>query len=655
MARDSYHKMQAGYLNSSTHGFIGLFKACAALHDIERGCALHADIARLGLLEVDVFLGTAVIDMYAKCGSVAKAQEVFDSLLNRDVVSWTSLISGYAEHGPYEEAFGCVRRMRQEGGSPNSHTLVCLLKACGHLGAIERAEEVHTEIVLKGLEGEELIGNSLADTYAKCGQLSAAYAFFCSLSVVSWTALILGHVNCGRSKEALDCYEQMQHSGSSSNAITCICTLKACATIQDIKRGQQMHTDVVLKGFDDDIRIGNTLLDLYFKCGLLADAEMSFAKLPWQDVVSWNILLAGYSEHCCGENALVAFEEMQSKGVSADGATFMCLLRACSKLGNTHKGMELHMAITKTGFVDQKLPIANTLVDMYGKSSLLAEAQHVFDKLQVRSLVSWNALITGYAEHAHAEEALQCFNQMHFDSFCPDAITCVCGLKACGGIEAIVKGQEIHLVIVKLGIEEECHISNSLVHMYAKCGLPAEAQEIFEKVPVRDVVCWTSLMVGWAQFGKTENVLAMFEGMIREGVTPSSITLTCVLNACSDEGVMFYDYSYFSPKSNDSSFLPTLEHFTCMIDLLGRAGRIDAAMRLTKEMPVHPDIVIWLSLLGACRNWGNVELGKQAFENALQLDKKSEAAFLCMFNFFVEAGMHDEAYAVEVKRAGMEA
>lgn len=643
-------------IDCSRRTFVGLFRACAAAQDLERGCSLHADFARLRLLEGDIFVGSTLINMYVKCGSVPKAQEVFDGLLFRDVVSWSALIAGYAEHGPHEEAFNRVEQMRQEGISPNSFTIVCLAKACGHLGAINKGEEIHTEAALKGLDAEELIGNSLVDMYTKCVHLSAAFVVFCNLrvrDVISWTALIAGYVDCGKSKEALDCYEQMHHSGSSSNIITYVCVLKACGIIEATERGQKLHTEILLKGFEDDIRIKNTLLDMYFKCGLLADAEASFDKLPRPDVISWNILLAGYAEHLCGEKALASFEDMRSKGFSMDGATSVCLLRVCSKLGNTQKGMELHLAITKTG-LDLKLTVANTLVDMYGKFGLLTEAQYVFDKLLLRSLVSWNALITGYAEHAHAEAALQCFNEMQVDGFCPNAITCVCGVKACGNIGTIIEGQRIHFEIVKLGMEDELPIANSLIHMYAKCASLAEAQEIFDNLPVRDVVSWTALMVGWAQFGKSEIVLGMFERMIREGVRPNSVTLLCILNACSDEGIMFINQNYLHAVSDDSILVPTLEHYACIIDLLGRAGLIDKALKITKEMPMNPNIIIWLSMLGACRNWGNVELAKVAFENALRLDSKSEAAYICMYNIFVEAGMHDEACAVEVRRAGVQ-
>ncbi|KAH7405596.1 hypothetical protein KP509_15G077000 [Ceratopteris richardii] len=645
--------MAAVYFDQQEMNFVTLAKAYAASKDLEKASVLHAHVTRLGLIETDLFLASALIHMYAKCGSVTKAQQVFDSLVRRDVVIWTTLIAGYAEHGPYENAFKCNGLMQQEGICPNSFTLVSLLKACSHLVALDKGEAIYFEAVLKGYASDELTGNSLIDMYTKCRRLAEATAVFnslCRQNVVSWTALIGGFIDCGQSKEALQLYGRMEQSGISPNPVTYIYILKGCASMIALTEGQQIHTQIVLKGLEDDNNIGNTLIDMYFKCGLCTDAETCFGKLRLPDIISWNILVEGYSEHSSFERTSICFEKMQSKGFPVTAPSSVSLLKACMKLPNLQKAIEVHLIAAKIG-LDRKLPVANTLVDIYGKLGLLIEAQNTFNNLPIRSLVSWNVLIGSYAEHGYVEEALKYYYQLQYSDFYPDVITFISILKVCACTGNSQKVQEMHLEIVKLGMEGLSQVANCLIHMYATFGSLTEAQQIFKLGhSVRNVVTWTALMIGWAQSGNYVTVMTMFCEMIQEGIIPNDITLTCVLNSCSDAGILSINEAFFLITHAYSDFIPTLEHYTCVVDFVGRAGLTDKAMGIIDGMPINPDVCIWLSVLGACWNSHNVELGKVAFENVLSLDKKSEAAYICMYNIFIEAGMIDEAVAIELRR-----
>eukprot|EP00250_Pteridium_aquilinum_P000338 c10374_g3_i1 orf=1-639(-) len=213
--------------------------------------------------------------MYAKCGSLAKAQDVFRTIPIRDVVLWTTLIAGCVKHGNSEEALLCVEQMQHEGISPNAFTLVCCSKACGSLKATDRGQEIHTQVVEKGLERELLIGNSLVDMYVKCGLLEMAKAVLDKLpvrDVVSWTALIAGYAELGWGEEAFTCFERMRHDNISPNAHTFVCSVKACCSERAVDKGQEIHCAITEKGFEKELLVGSALVSMYAKCGLLAKA-----------------------------------------------------------------------------------------------------------------------------------------------------------------------------------------------------------------------------------------------------------------------------------------------------------------------------------------------------------------------------------------------
>eukprot|EP00250_Pteridium_aquilinum_P021062 c25021_g11_i1 orf=1-684(-) len=228
---------------------------------------------------------------------------------------------------------------------------------------------------------------------------------------------------------------------------------------------------------------------MYAKCGELAKAMLEFEKLLVRDVVSWNVLIAGFVQHGHGERALDCFQEMRHEGVTANAITLAYMLKACGCIRACGKGQEIHAQIAKDGLLEADIVVGTALVDMYVKCGLLGRAQEVFDELVIRDVITWNTLITGYSHQGNAEEVFNCFERMQHERFSPNIVTFICVLRACGTIGVINKGQAIHARILKEGLlEKDTVISNALVDMYAKCGAFAEAEKVFDELPIRDVV-----------------------------------------------------------------------------------------------------------------------------------------------------------------------
>lgn len=607
------------------YAFVALLKACTKLKDVERGLKLHAQVAYLGLLKKDLFVCASLVDMYAKWGFLSKARAVFDELALKDAVLWNSLISGYAEHGYGAEALACFQRMQLESFTPGAVTYTCSLKACASSRFLDEGKKLHAQIDKGGLLDHDIIvGNALVDMYAKCGSLFTAKLVLEKLparDLFTWTALIAGYAEYKHGEEALECLEQLQAEGIRPNIVTFLCSVKACASIRNLHKGLEVHAQIERSGMlEKELVIGNALVDMYIKCGSLAAAHEVFDMLRDRDVVSWTALITGYLEHGLSEKALKLLDRMLLEGVCPNVVTIISGLNACSNIGATGKGLMLHAQMENKEYDEKDLVLGTTLVNMYAKCGSTVIAQKVFDNLQARDAILWTALLEGYTEHGQGEAALKCYKRMQLEGVSPDDFTYVCGLKACGSLGATHELQEVHAEIERRGLlEKYVLVGNTLVDIYAKCDRLTLARQVFDKLPTRDVDSWNPLIAGYAHAGKCEGVLCMFECMLREGITPDSVTFVIVLNACGHAGLSVESETYFEAMSNDFGIAPARQHHNTLVDIYSRAGQMDRARALIEKMPLSPDTILWRTVIGACRNCGNAELAKQVFDHSLYL------------------------------------
>ncbi|KAH7446487.1 hypothetical protein KP509_01G058800 [Ceratopteris richardii] len=636
-----------------------VLKACTNLQDVKTGCKIHAEVIK-SMFEGNQFVASTLVDMYVKCGLLAEAQDVFDELIVQDIVSWTALISGYAEHGPYERALDCFEQMQAKGIFPDAMTFVCCLKACTSSGAIHKGKQMHQEIVKVGLEAELFVASAMIDMYAKCVSLFEAENVFDMLiyhDVVVWNVIIAGYSEHGEGGKALDSLRKMRYEGVHPNTLTFISLLQGYDGLSSIDEVQEIHIEITKEGLEGDPLVGSALVCIYAKSGVLSAAQKVFDRLYSRNVVSWTALISGYADHGFGREALKWLKQMQADGVAPNDVTFVCSLKACGQMGALKRGKELHVEIAIEGF-ETDVFVGNTLVDMYARCGFLAEARDVFDELQVRDVVTWNALISRYIEHGFDEEALDCLQEMKQMGLMPDLLTYVGCLKACGCLGVIDRGLALHMDISIESFEEDSFVRSTLIDMYSRCGLLLEAQDVFDDLEYGDAVTWNVLLAGYASKGQSLHVFSLIEKMQEQGVEPNGITYLSALTACSHAGLVVKGVIDFSSLLKEHSEMLTIQHYNCMVDLLGRAGRLSDAVTLLKEIPCQPNLVTWSTLLGACRKWGDIELAKQAFESAHSSDDKYVALFISMSRIYASAHMWDDAKLIEEMRlnttAGME-
>lgn len=626
--------------------YISLLGACSSISTLEHGKLIHAHMTGNGIESVGV-VGNSLLTMYAKCGSLPDACMVFDRLSERDVVAWNAIIAGYNQHGLYQEALDFFHQMQKEGMEPSKVTFISTLKACTGIADLQQGQQMHSHAIESGFESDLSIGSSLIDMYAKFENLTDAHILFGRLpkrDAVLWTALIAGIAQHGHTHEALYMFQQMHKEGTEPNNVTYVCILKACSNMGALEQGKLIHNLILQSRFLSNVFVGNSLIDMYAKCGSLQDARVLFDKLQNRDIVTWNAMIAGYSQHGYSKEALQLYQQMKQEGFEPNQVTFICILKACRTA--LHKCKEIHVCIIESGF-ELEVFVASTLIDMYGKSERIDDARVILNRLPKRNVVTWNALIGGYAEHGLGQMALHLFQQMEHEGIEPDRVTFVCILEACSSIAAFERGKIIHNLIIENGFESEICVSSALIDMYSKCGSLEDACLLFDRLPRLDVVTWSSMITGCALSSNYRMASQLFEKMQLASLKPNDVTFVSLLSACSHAGLVDQGFLHFKSMREEHSILPTLQHYDCMVELLGHAGFLKEAVDLLDSIPFQCNVVGWTSLLGACRKGGMVSLGRQCFDQILKLDLRCSPAYAIMASIYANAGMQEDVEKVE--------
>ncbi|KAH7297885.1 hypothetical protein KP509_25G017100 [Ceratopteris richardii] len=373
--------------------------ACGVIKALDKGKELHSEIARKGLVCAAV-VGNALIDMYAKCNAVAFAWEVFDNLESPDVVSWNTLISGYCQYEHGMKALSCCKRMTCEAMAYNAITTSCILRACGMMGALDFGTQIHARLFVKGPQIDVVLGNALVDMYSKCGQIIKAHEVFDSLAsrdVVSWNIMLSGYYENELTEEVFHCLRRMKSEGFCPDDSTFSCVLKACNSIGAIGKGREMHSEIVKSGLSsrENTMLGNDLLNMYAKCGMLGKAQQVLDELCMQDDIPWNSLISGFCEHGYSDQGLQCYERMMQVGVCPTAATFACILRTCAGIGATTKGQMYFETINLRYGLLLNLEHYTCMVDLFARAGYLNEALRVIEKMPSHDyLPAWCALLS---------------------------------------------------------------------------------------------------------------------------------------------------------------------------------------------------------------------------------------------------------------------
>jgi pentatricopeptide repeat protein len=374
-----------------------------------------------------------------------RAQRVLKELPLRDKVSWNALIAGYAAKGEEEDATDCFGQMQSEGLRPDAITFTCMVQACGSAGAIEKGKRIHNEILsIESLERDVVLGTAIVDMYAKCGALGRAYKALEELpvrNVVSWSALIAGHAHHGHGRDALECFEQMRNEGVIPNAVTFLSVLKACGSMGAMERGEEIHGEIVRGGFlEGNTALGNSLVDMYAKCGKLERAWSVLEQLGGgRDVVSWNALIAGFEQRGCGFEALGFLRRMQDEGIAPDEVTFLSVLGACGRAGLVEEARMLCNTMAAFHGIAPSSKLQSSMVACLGSAGCFDAAIAVMKampRFDGDEHGIWLALLGACRKWANVRFGLSIFDRVvQLDRCCATAYVLMAAIFAASGMQ----------------------------------------------------------------------------------------------------------------------------------------------------------------------------------------------------------------------------
>ncbi|OMO85746.1 hypothetical protein CCACVL1_10022 [Corchorus capsularis] len=408
---------------------------CSRRVDLELGRQIHGCIVKGNWR--NVIVDSAIVYFYAQCGDFSNAFQAFDGMGEKDVVCWTTMITAYSQQGYGKEAFLMFSRMLAEGFWPNEFTVCSVLKSCGEEKALKSGRQLHGAIIKKTFKNDVFVGTSLVDMYAKCGEILDARIVFNGMSsrnTVTWTSIIAGYARKGLGEDAINLFRVMKRRHIIANKLTVVSILRACGLVGDLLMGKEVHARVVKNGIQTNMYVGSTLVWFYCKCGEYNIASKVLQQMPLRDVVSWTAMISGCASLGHEMEALNYLKEMMKEGVEPNSFTYSSALKACAKLEAVSQGKLIHSFANKTP-ASSNVFVGSSLIHMYAKCGLVSEAFRVFDSMPERNLVSWKAMIMGYARNGLCQEALQLMYRMEAEGFEVDDYILATVLTACGDIE----------------------------------------------------------------------------------------------------------------------------------------------------------------------------------------------------------------------------
>ncbi|KAI3803360.1 hypothetical protein L1987_31511 [Smallanthus sonchifolius] len=596
-----------------------------------------------------------------------------------------------------------------------------LLRRCTNS---RQSKQIHAQIVQFGGFSTVFLPSRLISTYNRFELLCHARKVFetvpieCLYNTIIWNSMLRANVTNGECRETLRVYALMKNLGVLADEFTFPLILRACAMIGHRNSCNLVHCHALMTGFQDNIHVANELLVAYGKLGQMSVARQVFDKMTVRNYISWNTMVSGFafnydcdgaretfkrmeldgwdpnlvtwtsllSSHArCGHyrETLRLYNVMRSKGINPTAESLAVAVSACNDSDLLNKVKELHGYVATAGF-EGYLFVKNSLLCAYGRHGVIEGAEKLFSEMRNKSLVSWNALISSYAQaglcdeafstllnlknserylvpnviswsavisgfasNGRSDESLKLFRKMQLAKVSPNVITISTVLSACADLSTIVFGKEIHAYIIRNLMNADLLVVNGLINMYAKCGSLKEGYATFKNIKVKDLCSWNTMIKGYGMHGFGENALKIFEQMISDGYKPDGVTFVSLLSACSHTGLVDDGRRLFSQMKPEFGIEPEIEHYACMVDLLGRAGLFQEANEFAKKMPLEPNVCVWGALLNSSRMHKHTNWDENPVSKMLEISSET-GNYMLLSNIYAQSGQWEDSAKVRV-------
>lgn len=564
-------------------------------------------------------------------------------------------------------------------------------------------------IFVSGSQSDRVSCNIMLAGYVKLGRLNDACQLFDKMpgkNSITFTTMIMGLAQNGFWYEAIQVFQEMRSLGLVSNEVTMSSLLSSYSHVSGVRNGQMIHALVVKSGLEDFNLVLTNLVHVYCTCLCLGDARILFDGMSERNIVSWNVMLNGYSKARLARLARDLFDKMPVRDVVSWGTIIECILQvenlrealrlyramvssgicpndvmvvdiisACGQVMAFSEGQQFHALTVKSGF-DCYDFIQSTIIHFYAschhinlaqtqfelgsknhlsswnalisglvRNGMMESARELFDKMPTRDVFSWSSMISGYSQTEQPDRAVQLFHEMVASGIKPNEVTMVSMVSAVASLGRLQEGRWAHEYIINNSIPVNDNLSAAIIDMYAKCGSIKNALQVFNEVrnKVLTISPWNAIICGLAMNGHARLSLAIFSDLEKSRIEMNSITFIGVLSACCHAGLVEEGKRHFQSMKSVYNIEPNVKHYGCMVDLLGRAGRLQEAEEVIKSMPMEADVVIWGTLLAASRNYGNVEMGERAATSLAKAEPSHGPARILLSNLYIDAGRLDDA------------
>lgn len=634
---------------SSVSRFESLLRHCLATRSLEETERVHACAITSGDFYApgSAYLRSRLTAAYALCGQADLARKLFDDLPHRSSFLYNALIKAYQLQGLYRKALDLfVGLLASEECRPDKFMYTLAFKACSELFFLETGNIFHGKLHAVGLDSNTYIQNSLLSMYMNCRKPDAAEKVFNEMlepTVVSWNTMINGFFKNAYADLSVAAFKQMVAAGFEPDSATAVSVLPACGYLKELELGRYVHSLVEQKGLGKNIVVSNALLDMYAKCCKMNEAWLFFERMAARDVVTWSTVINGYILNGDAGSALDVCRQMHFDEVKPNSIMIACLLSACSSMFILRHGRCLHGWSVRQNLACDVL-IETALIDMYAKCKCVDLSFRVFQKVLKNRTAPWNSIISGLVHNGLAEEAIKTFKEMLVQEVEKGSATLNSLLPAYAILADLQQATSIHSYVGRTGLVSDVDVTTCLVDVYSKSGSLESAHKLFNEIPCRnkDIIIWSVIIAGYGKHGHGEIAVSLFNEMVESGVEPNEVTFTSVLHACGHSGLVNEGLSLFRLMLHHRRRLQQ-DHYTCIIDLLGRAGRLKEAYDLITEMPYEPNHAVWGALLGACVIHENVDFGEIAAKKLFELEPENTGNYVLLAKIYSASGRWKDA------------
>ena len=541
----------------------------------------------------------------------------------------------------------------------DNFTFPFVAKACAKLNSVLDGRKIHAHAMILGFQADPYVQTSLVHMYSKCSHLEDARRLFDEMperTLVSWNSMISAYTQHFNIMKSFELFNEMQKIGINPNSNTLVSLVSGCSTSAlALRYGLLIHCYGIKVGFHSELRLLNSIMGMYVRFCMVDAASSLFDLMEERSMVTWTTIMGGYLRNGDCLKVFDLFYRMRRDKVELDSIVFINLISSCALLGSLRLAFCVHALLVKSAF-DCEAKVAASLVNLYAKCGDLFFARKVFDSASEKDVSLWTSLIGGYVQGGNSKEAWDIFQRLLSSPVKPNEVTIVTILSACTEFGSLTVGERVEEYAKDNGLLSDLRVQTSLIHMYCKCGCIEQAKKIFDGVRAKDLAMWSAMMNGYACHGRGKEALALFKDMeTEEDIKPDAIVFTGVLSACSHAGLVEEGLKFFETMQRDYRIEPSVEHYSCVVDLLGRAGHFDLALNLVRNLPVEARKQAWIPLLSAGRSHQNVQFGELVSDDVFKLNGEETGNYVLMANMHSCLGNWKEAarYRRSMEKKGL--